>query len=624
MTSDNSPRENIDVSITGEGQDGSSSHRSKDGLHRSLGSISRRQFLGITAGSIVYTGSVSAQEHEFTEEDAEEYWRQVTTQLGFGNWGYEATELDKYHEMFPDERGEGTNITVIDTGFDTNHPLYNEVNTEEDHRNYHVNVEYRNCFGYDDWSSLRPCSGIDDDATMYHDTKYHGTYVTGVVWQAAPNATYSIIRLANRSRSGFPTTKPDEEAIKAAIEETNPDVIVTATGWKHPSDRDALVQADTDELISAYNDAAEEAVVVAFAGNSGDGYIHPGVPSIADNVISVSSTKSQWSSSQSGHTHGGIDDSASPEETAQSLPEGDRNKPDVAAPGENIDTIAHSDNIDESSRDWRTYLKTVSGSSYAAPYVAGIAALLSKYGNPDEVRDAIYNSAIPLDLEEDEEGLEGRGGVSIMSAAAKLRDDIEDEEPDTEDDESNDDGEESSITIQLIDAETAEAIPDGTVTLHRNHLGHSWGPETTNEDGIVVFEDITAFPSSDRIPPERAEVASLQANAAGYEEAQQSLSWHPSDGPLDLTVELEADERDIERSVLTVNVVGVSAADYPEIPSVTVERNGETVAKERVDSNNQVQFSLEDGQEYTVSADGVQGERTVVVEGDTEITLSDE
>lgn len=189
-------------------------------------------------------------------------------------------------------------------------------------------------------------------------------------------------------------------------------------------------------------------------------------------------------------------------------------------------------------------------------------------------------------------------------------------------DSGEDDEEESSITIRLVDAETSEAIPDGTVTLHPNRTGHSWGPETTNEDGIVVFEDLGPFPSFDDDGPERLEVGSLEANAAGYEEVQQPLSWHPSDGSLDLTVKLEADEHDVERSVLTVNVVGVSAADYPEIPSVTVERDGETVAKERVDSDDQVRFSLEDGHEYTVYADGVAGEQTVAVEGDTEITLS--
>lgn len=141
---------------------------------------------------------------------------------------------------------------------------------------------------------------------------------------------------------------------------------------------------------------------------------------------------------------------------------------------------------------------------------------------------------------------------------------------------------------------------------------------------IVVFEGIRSFPSPDNIPAKRPEVASLQANAAGYEEAKQSVSWHPSDGPLDLTVKLEADNRDVERSILTINVIGVTVNDYPEIPSVTVEQDEEIVAKERVDRNDQIRFSLEDGHEYTVSADGVQEERTVVVEGDTEISLRNE
>lgn len=174
-----------------------------------------------------------------------------------------------------------------------------------------------------------------------------------------------------------------------------------------------------------------------------------------------------------------------------------------------------------------------------------------------------------------------------------------------------------TVTVELVDDETGAPIPKGTVLLWPNRMGHGWGPKATDSNGLVSFEnlgEVHSFEDSSDL-----EVAGVRAHAAGYTSTdRRDLSWRPSDGPLDITLEMEAENRDIERSILTVVV---DDSDYPEIPSVTVEQNGDVVVTERINSRGRAQFSLEDGAEYTVSADGVSETRTVTVDGNTEITL---
>lgn len=178
-------------------------------------------------------------------------------------------------------------------------------------------------------------------------------------------------------------------------------------------------------------------------------------------------------------------------------------------------------------------------------------------------------------------------------------------------------GPDNAITVQLVDSETEDQIPNGVVLLWPNRMGHGWGPKATDSNGLVSFEnlgEVHSFEDSSDL-----EVAGVRAHAAGYTSTpRRDLSWRPSDGPLDITLEMEAENRDIERSILTVVV---DDSDYPEIPSVTVEQNGDVVVTERINSRGRAQFSLEDGAEYTVSADGVSETRTVTVDGNTEITL---
>jgi hypothetical protein len=75
---------------------------------------------------------------------AKSTWETLTTK----NPGYEVVGLDKFHSNVSSQnRGEGVDIVVIDSGFDFDHPLYNPVKDGEKFREYHVNVVGTWCGG---------------------------------------------------------------------------------------------------------------------------------------------------------------------------------------------------------------------------------------------------------------------------------------------------------------------------------------------------------------------------------------------------------------------------------------------------------------------------------------------
>lgn len=434
MSGEYDSHENVSVSRAAEGQNRSLSRRTRDGIRGGFGRISRRQFLGVTAGTVAFTGSVSAQEsEELTEEEAEEYWQEVTDQ----NWGYEATQLNEYHERFPNRRGEGVDIAVIDSGFDKNHPLFNPIEEEEEHLDYHINVDMNNstCF------SNVPLVEEEGLCSDIHDTTTHGTNVTGLIWQAAPNANYIIIRLAPieievgsfslPSLPLGPGARAQEQAIEYLMDDVSPDVIITSLGIPRNT-----TDNEYEDLDKAFNDAANDAVVAAAAGDStGETTTtFPVHPSTADGVLSVSSTTRGREIS---------------EENSPARPF--NNKPDVAAPGKDIWTILHNK---QTSDLYDIDLKQASGSSGASPCVAGIAALLSYHGDSDEVREAILNSAEPI--QEDSANLSGEGEVRMMAALGELRDNDEEEDDSEEPDDSGDEDDEEGEPEEPEDEEETD------------------------------------------------------------------------------------------------------------------------------------------------------------------------
>lgn len=125
--------------------------------------------------------------------------------------------------------------------------------------------------------------------------------------------------------------------------------------------------------------------VVVAAGNEGDGNGNVLTPGVAYNIITVGSFDDKNNPNWSDDVMSWFSSWRNPKSTY-----GDRQKPEVAAPGQNIDSTINS-------APWIG--NTGSGTSYASPIVAGIAAQLIQRSPslgpwPEQVKAIIMTSAV--------------------------------------------------------------------------------------------------------------------------------------------------------------------------------------------------------------------------------------
>lgn len=255
-------------------------------------------------------------------------------------------------------RGNGIVVAVIDTGIDGKHPA----------------LAGKVIGGYD---------FVDDDADPMDDHG-HGTHVAGIiaaesapVTGVAPGVRLLAYKVLNAQGRG--TTSGVIAAIERALD---------PNGDGNPADHAHIANLSLgdrgrpDDLLARAVDRAVAAgmVVVAAAGNDGN-FHRIGSPAGAARAITVGSS--------------GIEEDEAVLSYFSSRGPATGNaaiKPDVIAPGQRIVSTWLSHGYNEAS-----------GTSMAAPYVSGLAALLLEEHpgwTPDRVKSALATTARPVDAEE--------------------------------------------------------------------------------------------------------------------------------------------------------------------------------------------------------------------------------
>ena len=247
-------------------------------------------------------------------------------------------------------------VAVLDTGIDWNHPdLAGNMWTNDD--GYHgYNFVDNNWFPMDD-----NIHGYDDDgiwqANLY---TYHGTHVAGIVGAITNNAVgvagvaqVELVAVKVMNESGEGTDALVADGIDWAVDVVHADVIVMSLG----------VDGESFALRRAINNARSEGVVtVAAAGNDGTSVVS--YPAAYGSVIAVGASDSS-------------DRRASFSNYGENL--------DLMAPGVMIYSTQGGDSYQH-----------LSGTSAAAPHVAGVAALLLSVDpalTPEELGEVLNSTA---------------------------------------------------------------------------------------------------------------------------------------------------------------------------------------------------------------------------------------
>ncbi|MFW6025764.1 MAG: S8 family peptidase [Candidatus Woesearchaeota archaeon] len=273
-------------------------------------------------------------------------------------WGHITTNLEAAWDL---QKGNySTTVAVIDSGIIPNHQ----------------DLKYNLLEGYD----FVDYDNEPIDETIKSDQGSHGTHVAGIIGAIANNnrgvagVNWDVNILPLRVFDEHGTSSEIIEAIYYAIEE-DVDVINMSFGGPQGSEDSALHQA--------IQEAVEEGIiVVASSGNGGADKIGDDsilYPAAFDEVISVGAVN--MNNKRSSYSNYG-------------------SKLDLVAPGGSLNedgegiysTWGYYEN--DSPRADYSYM---SGTSMAAPYVSGVAALLFSDGlSSYQVKDRLLNTAVDL------------------------------------------------------------------------------------------------------------------------------------------------------------------------------------------------------------------------------------
>ena len=326
---------------------------------------------------------------------------------------YGLERIDADATIAAGETGDGVSVAILDTGIDPRHEVLAE-NLGEGYAAASAACTTDCGFWYG--------NDIAECLTEWDDDNDHGTHVAGTAGAAdngvgvlgvAPEATLHPVKVLQCDGDG-----------------TFDDV---AAGIKWSADRGHDVQnlslaSATDS--SVVRDAVAYAiqrnvVVVAAAGNDGPCTDCVGYPAAYDEVIAVSATDRN-------------DDLADLSSTGPQI--------DIAAPGADVTSAIPRDGY-----------AAFSGTSMAAPHVAGAAAVLIAAGvAPDDVRARLELTADDVGLEAIEQGA---GRLNVADALTlEDGDDGEDESGGSEDDGNDEDGTDDGDEDNTGAEETAPSI----------------------------------------------------------------------------------------------------------------------------------------------------------------------
>jgi subtilisin family serine protease len=308
-------------------------------------------------------------------------------------WAVAPTALVDLPGAWELSTGAGTVVAVIDTGTHLAHPdlapsiwtNFDEIegNGVDDDRNGYVDDVH----GID----LTQTAPVQD----LTDGHGHGTHVAGIIAAAAdgrgvvgvaPKAKIMTVRALDASGAG--TTAAVAEGIRYAAA-NGARIINMSLGGDRPDPR-------LQEAIAAA--AAANVLVVCSAGNSGRDIDQ--VPSFpvsvpSPNLIGVAATAPAEGRSLAGFSNFG------------------RVTVSLAAPGERVLSTGRDGSF-----------ATMSGTSMAAPHVAGVAALMAAL-RPDmpaaDLRAALLQNALPAQVPVNSGYLYARGAVLAVSGASSLQ-----------------------------------------------------------------------------------------------------------------------------------------------------------------------------------------------------------
>ncbi|MBI1293641.1 S8 family serine peptidase [bacterium] len=270
--------------------------------------------------------------------------------------------------------GEGVSICVLDTGIDINHPDFTgRLRFVEDFTGVGSVID---AYGHGTHiSSIAAGSGAVSDGL------YRGV---------APKALIMAAKVLDDRGNGRMSD------VMAGVEwalDKGADVFVLSLSTEDSSD-------GSDALCTILNAVVEEGkIVVVAAGNGGPVAYTIGSPGAADRVITVGATIDG----------GDIADYSGRGPTADG-----RTKPEIVAPGSNVTAaLASGSAFGAPINDFYTI---VTGSSMAAPHVAGICALIWSANRsllPDDVKWILMDTAVDLGKPAN---AQGTGRVDALAA----------------------------------------------------------------------------------------------------------------------------------------------------------------------------------------------------------------